>query len=144
LKSRAAPADTRLGEQGVGMSIDRAAILVVAATEAEGRSIAGTMGLDSVALIATPEDAGTYIESSRLAGMVVGHSCRSAVSKPLVRSYARHQPCGRVAVLARPDDLTKVTAFAFKDERVELFFVPWRAHELLGYLHVETEAATTR
>ena len=111
-----------------------APILIVAATGAEGRSIASTLRVTENALWCTPALAESYIGAGLLGGLVVGHSVPSHVARPIVQAYRRMQPFSRVAVLSQPDDITTLTGFALRGDGAEVFFLPYRAEEVSAYL----------
>ena len=116
--------------------MDRDAPLLIVATDPK-EAVALRSLFPSPTLDASPEAATLMVEASRLGGMVVGITVPLTLSKVLVRSYSKHQPCGRIVVLGRSDDITTLTAFAFHDPRVELFLAPWRMELVRSFLQVE-------
>jgi hypothetical protein len=116
--------------------LERAPILILASSEAEGREIHQSLALDDgESLISTPEDADLFITSSRLGGMIVGGSCHPNAAKPLVGAYIQHQPCGRIAILVA-EDVTTLAVYIFLGQRVEAFFTPWRSPEVREFLGI--------
>jgi hypothetical protein len=113
---------------------ERGGVLIVTADLEEGRELERAFGLSSGAFVAGPLEASTFLASSLLGGMIVGRGCPAGASRPLVRAYVHHQPCGRIAVLTGPDDITTLTAYSFRESRVELFFAPWSVEEIRAHL----------
>lgn len=110
-------------------------LLIVSADPKEATALRGLLDAP-VSLDVLPESADLLLSASLLGGMIIGTSVAPGMSRPLVRSYIQHQPQGRVVVLCSPDDITTLTAYTFRDPRVEIFFMPWRVAEVRAYLGV--------
>jgi len=115
-------------------------ILLVANGSKEAAALRTLLGLPD-AIDTDPQAAGTFLGSSVLGGMVVGAEVASWDSRPLVQSYLKHQPCGRIVILTSSGDLTTLAAYLYRLPRVELFIAPWDAAELRAFLHVEALAS---
>ena len=114
--------------------------MIVASDDSESRELQGTLGLDDgAAMVASPEDAVVFIESSRLGGLVMGSSCPSSLAKQLVRAYVQHQPCGRVAVLIA-SDVNTFASYLQLGSRVEVFLAPWQGTSLRHFLRLGAAA----
>jgi len=115
--------------------LDPAPLVILTSDETEGREIHRSLGLhEDGAFTATPDDAETFITSSRLGGMIVCRSCDTNAVRPLVRAYIQHQPCGRIAVLVSDADVMTLATYVFLGQRVEAFFAPWPAEEIRRFL----------
>jgi hypothetical protein len=121
------------------VSRPQAPLLIVASDADEATALRGLLDAP-LSLDSPPESADLMLSASLLGGMVVGISVPASLSRPLVRAYVQHQPQGRVVVLCNPEDITTLTAFAFRDARVELFFTPWRVETVRDFLGVQAGA----
>jgi hypothetical protein len=89
-----------------------------------------------------PSEAAGVITTHALSGLVVDAAALSPrLTRPLVDLYLREQPLGSVAVMSEMSDCTTLSAFAFRDSRVDLFFAPWEAKAVRLFLAVETPVA---
>ena len=77
------------------------------------------------------------------AGLIVDGRMANRMATRVAQAYVLHQPMGRVAILAGPEDVTTLVAFAFRDPRCDLFFHPWDTYAVLNFLRIVREDALT-
>ena len=90
------------------------------------------------------EEVLALLEREPFAGLIVDGRMPLRMATRLGQAYVRHQPFGRVAILAGPEDITTLVAFAFRDPRCDLFFHPWDKYAVLNFLRVMRESETAR
>ena len=88
-------------------------------------------------LVLTASAAEPLLESEACGGMVIDVASDPTLCRRLIRSYLKHQPTGRIAVLSQFEDVTTLTAFAFRDGRLDLFFEPWDLKLMRAFLGLE-------
>ena len=87
-------------------------------------------------LVLPAAEAEPLLETRIFGGMVIDVASDPSQSRRLIRAYIKHQATGRVAVLSHYEDVTTLTAFAFRDGRLDLFFEPWDMAMMRGFLGV--------
>ena len=114
-------------------------VLIVTARPEVAARLQGALDGHESRVVQAPE-ADTILVTAVLGGMVVDVASDPPASRRLVRAYLKHQPLGRVAVLSHLEDITTLTAFAYADGRMDLFFEPWDVPLMLSFLGLRTLA----
>jgi hypothetical protein len=119
--------------------------ILVVSTRETFLSLVTHRWLDEVASrTAAPDEVGRLVTSHALFGMVIDAAALPArLTRPLVDLYLRSGSPGQIAVMSEMDDITTLTAFAFRDPRVDIFFAPWAPDAVRSFLGVGVRVRTT-
>jgi DNA-binding NarL/FixJ family response regulator len=100
-----------------------------------------TFGDDvSVRCVSDVEEALTVLASRPVFGAVIDGALPGQAARMLARAFLRHQPVGRVAIVAADDDASTLIGLAHCDPRVEMLYRPLDDAALIGCVLAESVA----
>lgn len=89
-----------------------------------------------VELRTDPREVVAELASGSVDGLIVDGALPRDLAVTLAGEQLRHQPLGRVAILATDEDAHTLVGIALRDPRCDLFFPPYDPHALLNFLRM--------